>query len=104
MRKVTWKTGVLLAVLVWVGYSWLGGTSGLIQQLQIYQENKILSIQLDSLQQLRVDIEEENEKLLKDDTYLKKVIRAELGMALPGEKVFRYRTDLHDQKKSRVGK
>ena len=98
-KKITWKTMVILVVLAWIGYSWLGGTSGLLWQLQLYQRNKRLTTQLDSLQKLEVDLQEEKEKLLKDDVYLKKVIRSELGMALPGEKVFRYRTDLYNQKK-----
>ncbi len=79
----------LLVIPAWMGYSWLSGNSGLVHQLQIFSENKKLESRIDSLEQLKADLDRERARLRSDTAYLEKVVRYELGMAKPNEKVYR---------------
>ena len=73
----------------WVVYSWLSGDSSIINQIRIHQENEKLLTEIDSLTRIKTELDRERARLRSDTAYLEKVIRAELGMAKPGEKVYR---------------
>lgn len=73
----------------WVIYSWLSGDSSIINQIKIHHENKKLILKIDSLTQIKAELDRKRARLRNDTTYLEKVIRAELGMARPEEKVYR---------------
>ncbi|MBF0431912.1 MAG: septum formation initiator family protein [Fibrobacteria bacterium] len=90
-KKKKWLRWVFVLFLVWVGYSWLSGNSGIINQVRLYQENKELQSKLDSLETVKKEIDVQRARLRSDKFYLEKVIREELGMAKPEEKVYRLR-------------
>jgi cell division protein FtsB len=89
-KKMRWIRYVLLAVVGFGLYHILSGPSGAINILRLRQENADQRRDLDSLEARRRDLENEKLKLQGDSAYLDKVARKELGMAKPGEKVFRY--------------
>ena len=79
----------LLVLFGWVIYSWLTGDSGIINQIRLRHDNKNLVEEIDSLNQMIVTLDRERARLRSDTSYLETVIRSELGMAKPGEKVYR---------------
>jgi cell division protein FtsB len=80
---------ILFGVLVWVVYSWLSGESGLINQVRLHQRNSSMLASIDSLRNEKRKLDIQRARLRSDTAYLEKIIRAELGMAKPGEKVYR---------------
>ena len=87
MKKIVKLLFFLLPV--WIVYSWLSGDSSIIKQIQIYRDNEKLLLKIDSLTRIKTELDKERARLRSDTAYLEKVIRAELGMARPEEKVYR---------------
>ncbi len=84
-RRVSW---LACAVLLYGAYSYLGGSSGLIQYVRLLQrrhqtEKSIIALQArqDSLQQVL-------HALQTDTTYIEKVAREKYYMGKPGEKIY----------------
>ena len=89
-KKLKWIRYVLLAVVGLGLYHILSGPSGAINILRLHRENLRQRQELDSLQTRKQELETEKLRLQGDSAYLEKVARKELGMAKPGEKVYRY--------------
>jgi len=87
-KKRKWRILFFLLPL-WVVYSWLSGDSSIINQIRISRANENLLDKIDSLTQVKSNLDRERARLRSDTAYLEKVIRAELGMARPNEKVYR---------------
>lgn len=88
--KVKWLRYVLLALVGWGIYHILNGPSGGISIWKLKEANARELGALDSLVARKQELELEKAKLEKDSAYIEKVARKELGMAKPGEKVFRF--------------
>ena len=88
--KLKWIRYVLLAVAGLALYHILSGPSGAINIMKLRQANVEKRLELDSLRARKLALEVEKVRLEKDSAYLEQVARKELGMAKPGEKVFRY--------------
>lgn len=88
--KVKWIRYVLLGVGGLAVYHILSGPSGAINIMKLRVANEEKRRELDSLQTRKRELEIEKGLLEKDSAYLEAVARKELGMAKPGEKVFRY--------------
>lgn len=88
-KKFKWGRYLILAVAGWVCYSWLSGSSGVLNQMSMHQKNKALMFSIDSLKKEKINLDEVRSQLENDMVYLEKVVRMELGMAKPGEKVYK---------------
>lgn len=89
VNKKNWVKLVVFAGLVLWIIPWLGGTSGVFNLARIYYTNKALSQKIDSLTNLKVSLDKERSRLTSDTAYIERVIRSELIMAKPNEKVYR---------------
>jgi cell division protein FtsB len=98
-KKVKWIRYVLLAVVGLGLYHILSGPSGALNLLRLHRENERHKAELDSLEARKRELEIEKVRLQNDSAYLEKVARKELGMAKPGEKVFRYMAPDESRKK-----
>ena len=87
-KKRKWRI-ILLILPLWLVYSWLSGDSSIINQIRIKRANEKLLDKIDSLTRVKSSLDRERARLGSDTAYLEKVIRAELGMARPNEKVYR---------------
>ncbi|MFC1584952.1 septum formation initiator family protein [Fibrobacterota bacterium] len=85
--KKKWKF-LLFLLPLWLAYSWLNGDSSITNQIQLYRANQTLLREIDSLTLVESLLDKERAKLRSDTVYLEKVIRSELGMARPNEKVY----------------
>lgn len=89
-RKVKWVRYALLSVIGMGVYHILSGPSGALNLYKLRKANAKEARELDSLALRKRELETEKSRLEKDSSYIEKVARKELGMAKPGEKVFRY--------------
>ncbi len=90
-KKKKWLRWIFTLFLIWVGYSWLSGNSGIINQVRLYKENKLLHFRLDSLLEVKKSLDIQRARLRSDTVLLEKIMRGELGMAKPKEIVYRLR-------------
>ena len=86
-RPLKWVLGI---VIVFTIYQFFSKPSGLWQMRDLYLKNIQMEQKVDSLKQAKVLLEKEKELLSRDSAYIEKTARGELGMAKPGEKVFRF--------------
>lgn len=98
-KKIKWIRYVLLGVVGLGLYHILSGPSGAVNLLRLHRENLRQQRELDSLEARRQELETEKRRLQNDSAYIEKVARKELGMARPGEKVFRYMATEDDREK-----
>lgn len=89
-KQVKWFRYVLLGLGVLAAYHVLTGPSGAFNLVKLRQANDETRRELDSLQARKRALALEKARLEKDSAYLERVARKELGMAKPGEKVFRF--------------
>jgi len=87
-HKKKWLLNFLALIPLWIAYSWLSGPSGLINQFKVYNNNQKSESIIDSLAQVKLNLDKERALLRSDTLYLEKVIRKELGMAKKNEKVY----------------
>ncbi len=87
-KKKKWRI-IFFLLPLWVVYSWLSGDSSIINQIHIYRANAKLLEEIDSLTRVKSNLDRRRARLRSDTAYLEKVIRSELGMARPDEKVYR---------------
>lgn len=85
-----WLPWLLLGILVVVIYDVLNGPSGVLNLRELAQVNAGKRHVIDSLEHRREDLAQEKRRLTSDTAYLEAVVRHELGMAKPGEKVYRF--------------
>ena len=89
-KRVKWLRYVLLAVAGLGVYHIRSGPSGALNLFRLRKENAKLAGELDSLAMRKQALEIEKQRLEKDSAYIEGVARKELGMARPGEKVYRF--------------
>jgi cell division protein FtsB len=85
-----WIRWALLALFLLVLYQVMAGPRGLLKVADLRDQKKQILREIDSLETRRVELLAEQKRLLTDTTYLEKLARKELGMARPGEKVYRF--------------
>jgi cell division protein FtsB len=71
-------------------YQLFSGPGGLFNLLRLHEAKKDKALILDSLETERVSLEREKGLLKTDTAFIEKTAREKLGMAMPGEKVYRY--------------
>ena len=71
-------------------YQVLAGPRGLLKLVDLRSQKNAIRLQVDSLQGRKEELLQEKQRLLTDTTYLEKLARQELGMAKPGERVYRF--------------
>ncbi|HLP41796.1 MAG TPA: septum formation initiator family protein [Fibrobacteria bacterium] len=96
-RKPKWARYVLLGLGGLGFFHILSGPSGAINLFKLRQANTEMRDELDSLVERKRQLEIEKTRLVSDSAYLEQLARKELGMARPGEKVFRYMVSKKDK-------
>jgi cell division protein FtsB len=89
-KRFHWLRWLLLGLLAAVAYDVMTGPSGLLNLRQLAKQNADKRAGLDSMARKRDDLTAEKKRLTSDSSYLEAVARRELGMAKPGEKVYRF--------------
>ncbi|MDZ7292762.1 MAG: septum formation initiator family protein [candidate division KSB1 bacterium] len=85
MRFVVWAA---LAVLLYVAYSYFGGSYGLIKLWRLKQRQVVLNREVMQLQVQQDSLRREIQLLQNDSTYIEKVARERYKMGKPGEKIY----------------
>ena len=83
---------IIVGVLILFAFLYLPGLS---RYQELRQEEERLSKELADLNQKILKLNEEKQLLQKDQAYLEKVIREELGLVRPGEMVYKL---VHEEK------
>ena len=71
-------------------YEVLTGPRGLLKISDLRAQKAQIQREIDSLETRKTELIAEKTRLLTDTAYLEKLARKELGMARPGEKVYRF--------------
>ena len=90
-RRPYIRYGLIVLALVFL-YNVMIGPRGLIKLAELRSQKNEIRVQVDSLEARKRELLAEKERLLKDTAYLEKLARKELGMARPGERVYRFVT------------
>jgi cell division protein FtsB len=85
LRLMMWA---LFGVLIYVGYSYLGGSYGLIQLWRLNQRRAALDREVMRLQVQQDSLRREIQLLQTDTTYIEKLARERYKMGKPGEKIY----------------
>jgi cell division protein FtsB len=88
-KRRPWIRWALMALAALILYQLATGPNGLLKLADLRRERREQERRIDSLAALRVELELEKRRLLSDSAYLEMLARRELGMAKPGEKVYR---------------
>jgi cell division protein FtsB len=86
-RVLFWAMPVLVIV---VGWQVMTGPRGVLKIYDLRSQKQQLLREIDSLETRKRELLVEKTRLLTDTAYLEKLARKELGMAKPGEKVYRF--------------
>ncbi|MCD6023964.1 MAG: hypothetical protein K0Q91_880 [Fibrobacteria bacterium] len=89
-KRRPWIRWGLIAVALFILYQVLAGPRGLLKLAELRSQKNDIRVQVDSLEARKRELLREKERLLTDTTYLEKLARKELGMARPGERVYRF--------------
>lgn len=92
-KQGLWRYPVFILVAALVAatlYSGLLGSHNLFRLAELKKQKGALLQEIDSLETRRAELLAEKKRLLTDTAYLEKLARKELGMARPGEKVYRF--------------
>ena len=91
-KRRPWIRWGLIALVLFVLYQVMAGPRGLLKLADLRSQRNAVLAQADSLQGRKQELLREKQRLLTDTTYLEKLARKELGMARPGERVYRFIT------------
>jgi cell division protein FtsB len=89
-KRRPWIRWGLIVVALFLLYQVLAGPRGLLKLAELRSQKNAIAAQVDSLEGRKVELLKEKQRLLTDTTYLEKLARKELGMAKPGERVYRF--------------
>jgi cell division protein FtsB len=89
-KRQPWIRWVLLAMAMVILYQMVAGPSGLLKLVELRREQQTQRHRIDSLTMRKQELILEKKRLLTDSAYLEKLARKDLGMAKPGEKVYRF--------------
>ena len=78
----------LFGVLIYIGYSYFGGSYGLIQLWRLQQRQTALTHEVMRLQVQQDSLYREIQLLQTDTTYIEKLARERYKMGKPGEKIY----------------
>jgi len=84
-RWLAWLAG---AVVVYVAYSYLGGSAGLIQYGRLHLRRLKLEKEISQLQAQQDSLKQSIFRLQDDTTYIEKVARERYYMGRPGETIY----------------
>jgi len=84
-RLLMWAT---LGLLLYITYSYLGGSYGLIQLWRLHQRELALNREVMRLQVQQDSLRREIKLLQTDSTYIEKIARARYKLGKPGEKIY----------------
>jgi cell division protein FtsB len=96
VKRRPWIRWGLIVLALFVLYQVLAGPRGLLKLAELRSQKNDIRFQIDSLEGRKQELLREKERLLTDTTYLEKLARKELGMAKPGERVYRFVTPAGD--------
>jgi cell division protein FtsB len=91
-KRRPWIRWALIVLVLFIGYQVLSGPRGILKIRDLRAQRNSLQAQIDSLVIRKAELETEKRRLLTDVTYIERLVRKELGMAKPGEKVYRFVT------------
>lgn len=86
-RLLPW---IVAGVGILIVYQVLTGPRGLLKISDLRTQRAQILREIDSLETRKQELLQEKKRLLTDTAYLEKLARKELGMARPGEKVYRF--------------
>ncbi len=86
-RLLPW---LLAGVVAFLLYQAMSGPRGLLKISDLRSQQEEILREIDSLEVRKQELIAEKARLLNDTNYLEKLARKELGMARPGEKVYRF--------------
>lgn len=89
-QRFHWLRWLLFALFLTAAYDVMTGPSGILNLRKMSGQNEAKRAELDSLARRQQELTAEKHRLTTDSAYLETVARRELGMAKPGEKVYRY--------------
>lgn len=87
--KRRWLLWALFAVTLFYGAHVLTGPAGVFKLSELREQRDQVRAEIDSLEARRQALLEERRRLHEDTAYIEALARRELGMARPGEKVYR---------------
>lgn len=89
-KNKTWRglTWLACAILLYGAYSYLGGSSGLIQYVRLLQRHSQTEKEIAALQARQDSLQHVIRALKDDTTYIEKVARERYYMGKPGEKIY----------------
>ena len=99
-KRRPWIRWGLIVLMLFVLYQVLAGPRGLLKLADLRSQKNDIRFQIDSLEGRKRELLREKDRLLTDTTYLEKLARKELGMAKPGERVYRFVTPAGDVPKN----
>jgi cell division protein FtsB len=91
-KRRPWIRWIALAALLFLAWQVFTGPRGLLKLSDLLAQKRALVHQIDSLETRKRELVQERKRLLTDTAYLEKLARKELGMARPGERVYRFVT------------
>ncbi len=89
-KRRPWIRLGLAALVLFFAWQVLTGPRGVLKIRELKAQRDALQAQVDSLQRRKAELEDEKRRLLTDTAYIERLARKELGMARPGEKVYRF--------------
>jgi cell division protein FtsB len=89
-KRRPWIRWALIAIALFVLYQVLAGPRGLLKLAELRSQRSGIAQQVDSLEARKAELLREKQRLMTDTLYLEKLARKELGMARPGERVYRF--------------
>lgn len=85
-RVLLWAT---LGLLLYIAYSYFGGSYGLIQLWRLQQREAALNREVMRLQVQQDSLRREIHLLQNDTTYIEKIARERYKLGKPGEKIYK---------------
>lgn len=85
-RLLLWAT---LGLLLYIAYSYFGGSYGLIQLWRLKQREVALNREVMRLQVQQDSLRREIQFLQTDTTYIEKIARERYKLGKPGEKIYK---------------
>lgn len=82
------KLVILVGILVAGTFVWIFAP-GLIRLLELRVRKSDLEREMERLKESNLELEKERQRLEKDPIYIEKMIRQKLGVAKPGETIYK---------------
>ena len=89
-KRRPWIVWAVAVLVVFIGWQVMTGPRGIAKIRQLHAQRDSLQAQIDSLMRRKDELVAEKQRLLTDTAYIERIARKELGMAKPGEKVYRF--------------